>query len=1257
MSKSNPGTPNGVNGTTGDTSNGSRPSLKPILSNPTVQVPNKQLSSDEQMDGGQQSPSIPLAPRQFKLISVNFKEAALDSPSFRASANHLDAQIENIEQWLLALASSVKKIPKYLAELQSFSNSFLEHLMPTFLQDGLIDQEYTVQCLQTTLEGLSKLWNSSFSALNVRGYIIDGLNVKVIGAIKHYKVIRANFEENQKKFDQYLSIYMATSKTKDASIVIEDAKQLFKVRKEYIRASLDLVSELSTLSNLIDRGLVRVCSDLWNLKKNNRLLDSLDVSSRMKGRKIQKIQSWCDSYSIAIDRLKDDMQSARKQVEDSAIFQFLPSKNLNDYKISLLNAKVLSEINETGIEKHGYLFMKTYTDKSSKPIWVRRWVFIKGGIFGLLVLSPSQTFVQETDKIGILLCNIKYAPQEERKFCFEVRTMDTTVIFQAENLFDLKCWLKVFDNERNRIFRENDAKNNYLINIASGRYPPIVTEFASTVNTTTDKELTSHKIINSAGQIIASSRLSSKIELNERLFKRHIYHQIPQIIPPFITDTTKSSIIAYSLAAPNSLPTALTANIWGSANWGLYYLHEVPNINKSSNTDSIDNEFLDLESGEEGIDYPDYYPYELVPLDIQMRALFETAVEPGELCLVSFRCIWSPNSRQELSGRCFITNRHSYFYMQSLGFIALTKAPIESFVSATCINKRSYDVLKLYNVSGAVNMKLFLDDGKLICNKLNYIIANKASDQPKHLHEVVNNLVKLDNQRSIEAREEFKNEFIAERLDSSTARQEYQLSLLGSEFRPEFGEHVSAGSFKETQDSIKSPITYKVDYSDVSQLISERVYNAPPRALFHVLLGDQSSVLDSYTTFTTLESRVKMPWVILDDNKGMKRQYNCNVIQGGKNRDQIRITDTLDGHIEDEYYSFTHEKASLKFLLGAAFSVQLRFVCIKVNGNQTKIRVYGQVNFESKLLMSPTIKAVTHSIFRSECYKIHNTLNEAVRRLGSHGTIPKAVYLYGKLSHTNQKFEETPIKPIMFGPGFFIRLICKKILVAVLANIAQVFYFLFNMIITLVKGIKMNYLLLLVIAGLSLSNLFLIGKTSQSYWSVKRASKLTKSYLSREPVMLQRAIYLKETQEAIRLDDRNVSSQLESVCYNTFKDNSFVLNYDHSTEWNRVYGDETTRQVAKDLKLTMHELGVKRHEMIVKLRMLNDMELELGRAEYKNWLMSEMGRCDYIENNLFSQIDKDKVDSLDEDLESGLESVLSYCKSCASELQLMDGLL
>ena len=93
--------------------------------------------------------------------------------------------------------------------------------------------------------------------------------------------------------------------------------------------------------------------------------------------KIQRIQSWNDSYTLAIEKLNSDMLAARNQVEEGCHIQFQPSTNVNDYKSTIINNRTLRDIDEPGVEKHGYLFMKTWTEKSSKPIWVHRWAFIK----------------------------------------------------------------------------------------------------------------------------------------------------------------------------------------------------------------------------------------------------------------------------------------------------------------------------------------------------------------------------------------------------------------------------------------------------------------------------------------------------------------------------------------------------------------------------------------------------------------------------------------------------------------------------------------------------------------------------------------------------------------------------------------------------------------------------------------------------------------------------------------------------------------
>lgn len=1207
------------------TPNGSFSGNDPSIPNPTSNVTGTISEQPQSAPGAYGGSAIP---SQFKLISVNFKEAALDTPSYRAAVNHLDFQVDNIEKWLRAFLASHRKIPKSVKELQAYTNSFLEHIVPTFIQDGLIDQEYTVQLLQTSLEALKTVWDESFAALSMNSYAIDNMNLAVFAAINRYKELRVAFDSAQEKYDKFLGVFMSTPKTKDPSIVLEDARQLFQVRKTYTHASLELITELLNLGSLLDSLLVKLSNDFWKRKKPTFSLGVVVNTNLQKmWDKLTRIQAWSDSYSVSVDSLKDEMLSARAQVESSLMFQFQPSANLNDYKTSMINTRTLADITENGIEKHGFLFMKTWIDVASKPVWVKRWVFVKGGVFGLLVLSPSKTFVQETDKIGLLLCSVRYAPNEDRRFCFEIKTIDTTIIFQAETLLELKSWLKVFENERQRVLHQDSS--NVLFNIASGRYPPIVTEFASTINTVTDRQLTHQKIVNLLGQIITSSKLLAHIHENERFFKRHIYFQIPQIRPPFMTDSTRSSIISYSISAATTLPTALTANIWGSVNWGLYYLQEVKYLNNHRVEKVVDTDSgSDDEDGP--IRYPDYFPAELIPLDIQMRALFETAVEQDDFCLLLFRCIWLPNLRQELSGRCFVTGNFLYFYMQLLGFTALTKVPIEHLVAVESVLRKNVDVLKLTSLNGIIRIKLFVDDVNLIKQKLVYLINNKASDEVKHLHEVVNQLISLENQHYAEE----------------------QANLKEDTKKPELVDS-SLPSFAVSDETAKK-VHYTSDYSDVARLVMSKTYQTRPRALFHILLGDNSLILTSNISFAVLGSVTRAPW--MDTEKGLLREINMDAKFDNRMIGRVRVTQVVDQLLEDEFYLFTLTKLRFQLFCGTPFSVTYRVVIKAETKTHSSITLWASTDFQTSTLLTWWFHLLGRSFFSSESRRIHRKIQEAVATLGSTGQNAQAVYVYGKLTKTSVPYDVAPVVITPLSVSHVLKVISRKIGWLVLRITAAAGLFVVNMVVTLLKGLRMNLILLGIIAILALTNVFLAGKTTRSYWVARRADNLAHNLLEAEPMMMLRAVYSRDVQDLMKVEMQSVFNRLESECFKAFQSKSFVVNYDHVTSWNHDYGDEATRATAQGLQLALHDIGVKRHELLVRLKMLNDMEKELARGEWRNWLVSELQMCQHVRESHFDELVERKEED-EGDVKQGLEYVMGYCRSCAQDLQSARALL
>lgn len=1165
-------------------------------------------------------PGVPVEPqRQFKLISVSFKEAALDSPSFRASVNHLDLQLMNTEKWVIAMAALLVKIPRHVKELLSFFNSFLEYLVPLFLQDGLLDQEYTELSLHVTLDGLKTIWTLGLGLLSFNMAGMEAVKDAIVERISEYKAVRSRFHESQKKYDRFLLLHMATAKSKEAALVMEDLAQLFSVRREYVQTSLDLVVELSSVGDMINHRLLRLSYDIWE-EKIDRFGDNPMISVLLEGvwTKIKRLQAWCDQYQKAVFRLGADMNAAKHQVEESSVAQFMPSMHVEDYRSLLINARLLAETDEQSAEKHGYLFMKTWVDKSAKPVWVKRWAFIQGGVFGLLVLSPSHTSVQESDKIGVLLCSSKYDANEDRRFCFEVKTIDSTVVFQAETLAELKSWLKVFENCRNRILDLNDPMSG-LIAIASGRYPPLVTELLSSVNTVTDRLLTNPRIINSEGQIITSSKLSTHLEKNEKLFQRYIYYQATRIKLPMMTDTTRSSLIAYSLVGSTAVPTALSANIWGSLNWGHYYLQDADPVD--TEVGGVPEEEFTRQIGL-GIKVPKNYPNSWLASDIQMRALFESAVDPLECCLVSFTCLWSPNARQELRGTTFVTQKHIYDYPHSTGFVALNKARIETVVDVTCTRKKNHDLLKMTLVGGLSRIKLFLDDGQLIADKLNYIIKNIASDKPVGVSAMISQLVEME-----------------------TAHHNEKMKV----HYPLVEEpQTNASSFDFAILHIPADAVMKVDHSDEMLFLGEQVFKLPPKALFHVLFGFQSAVVADLYPVVSVTHRTTKEWMrVPGHDRALFREFVSTLLYHNGKSGRVVVKQELDEIVENQYYSCKLTRSSFRVMFCTEFDSVTRFVIVGIEGGQSKLMYYATANFKNKWIFNFVLDNLHRTFCISFFRKMCRQVDGAAKQIGHSGKILKAIYLYGKIPVTETPYPAPEIPPTNLNYLIVLRLLFRGTITMAVRRAWAFLYFVVSAIKTLLGSLSMNMSLVFIILIMGLINLLLVKRSTDSYWNAREARGMVSDIVQFEPMKMQRSIYLKDVQDLILKE----FSGRDSVCFKTFKNQSFVMNYDQSSSWKSAYEDDLTRETAVRLRKTLQDIGIRRNELLVSLRMLNQMEEDIAREEWRIWLISELGKCDYVQHRPITPND---VNASGFDFASGVEMLLEYCDSCSQEMKMIN---
>jgi hypothetical protein len=94
------------------------------------------------------------------------KEAALDSPTFRATAVHFSDQVEIIERWLDAYVKSISKLVHDVSSLEEALNSFLlRSVPPANVSEAVLDHDYTLLAMKRFGEGSREWWSQAISGM------------------------------------------------------------------------------------------------------------------------------------------------------------------------------------------------------------------------------------------------------------------------------------------------------------------------------------------------------------------------------------------------------------------------------------------------------------------------------------------------------------------------------------------------------------------------------------------------------------------------------------------------------------------------------------------------------------------------------------------------------------------------------------------------------------------------------------------------------------------------------------------------------------------------------------------------------------------------------------------------------------------------------------------------------------------------------------------------------------------------------------
>lgn len=425
---------------------------------------------------------------------VVIKEAALDSPTFRATAVHFGDQIELIERWLDNYVRATSRLTAELNNVQSLVDAYIQASHPPLqLSEAVLDHDYTVLALKRFGEGAREFWNSTLRSMKrAESTVCEPIRAFLQNDLRMLKEARKNLDSTQRIFDGAIARYAGQVKSKEPSSLREDAFQLHEARRAYLTASMNFCVMAPQVRLTLDKILVKVVNEQWRDMKVAREISSKTLASWTSD--VDRVRGWSKEMENGERVFKRELHLARQQVENAAEVAARPSRDLDSYAASTvpylgtqpssanLQSPAKPEFGNEKAEKQGWLFQRTITGKPARTYWVRRWFFVKNGIFGWLTQGTRSGAVEESEKIGVLLCGIRPAFQEERRFCFEVKTKDTTILLQAETQSDITEWISSFEVAKRKALEDTNKEasgGQGSIDAAFSISPPVAPEFAA----------------------------------------------------------------------------------------------------------------------------------------------------------------------------------------------------------------------------------------------------------------------------------------------------------------------------------------------------------------------------------------------------------------------------------------------------------------------------------------------------------------------------------------------------------------------------------------------------------------------------------------------------------------------------------------------------------------------------------------------------------------------------------------------------------
>lgn len=1152
-------------------------------------------------NSSQKSTGDIVAERLVRLVSVGLKEATMDSPSFRASMNYMHV---SILQCAHQIEKSIAVLQKYTMSWNNFAQVKLEmeNLFSPYVKDfQFISNDISKPCIRKYLEGQRIIFETVMPLLKTDDISLVNISHILEVDIPQYLDTRRNFEKIQNKYDVISAKYMQLPKGYDPVKTREDALQLFEIRKQYIHVSMLLWICVKNLESKISNGVTDFSSLFLNAFNNRntvngvKLSDAIGLTSIVED--IKQLVKSAELKQTSSLLLLKDLNRARVNSEDGAIKMYTPSSDIKDFDPSILNDKnIYLESEKHLLEKHGWVFIKSPKLNARGDVWIKRWMFVKNGMFGFLSISQDGQYVQESDKIGVLLITTKYLPSEDRKFCFQISSQLTNLVIQVETSIELKSWLTVFKNisEVATLEKSENALNRYSPCLDMLKLVPVVAK---------DLELIDVKPVDP--QIEKTSKL---IELQLSNMKFNL-----SINPPLKTSMTEKISMSHLYLSSTTIPSATTANFWGYVNWGLYFvLDEETKALVSKNTKNLSpRSVINLR-------YPDYYPEYLRVADAELRSIFEVCIGNDECTLLRFNASWSPNSEQNIFCALYVTTHSFYVYSHTCGLISILPISLSDFLDADVVEKANSTILKVYFVSGiTIKMQLYDDDVYSVKTQFNFILKNRKSSNPKDLQHVISQLSHI--------RQAYKK-----------LKLERQLTVSGSPLRPLNSDRLNLKGIKldyptgEAGETLQSPTGIsdidsenRINYTSEMSLLLIKKCQVPAKALFHILFGDESFLLQctlplSSSIFKDITSKHSL-W------RCDSKQRMTRVVWNPAFKVPC-AKQTIESMVNNRYYNILQETPQLRFVFGINRKISMRFIIYNLDSKSCKLMVYYSLGKGSNVLNWFSRKVIHQiMIFRMEA--LENRLTEAVGQIDhDNRKIASAIRTYGSITKYDSdeatKDELTFDDSVSFIP---LQLFSSFYYEKVNFEIARLIYKGIRAFTSALKSIinffNTNMVLVFLFGSSILINIWLIGRTSTSYWRERNVDRRMNTLVG-DHYLMERSISMSEIVEMVNPNTTDLSyAPGGTECYWHFLEHENLGSINQYSRINKkdkpiniyeLHALEGQREVSLAQKLT--GLRIERNGLLTKLNLLNYIEREFILKEWKNWVSSEISNCQKVQD-------------------------------------------